>query len=96
MKKIKVIPFIISILFPLVCTAFIVAYSYGAIGNYTTNQNKYDNYVVGDYFDEDGSVFDEVKKGIQLSSNKYKLIDTNVSANDFKVLFYGQTAIENV
>ena len=96
MKKIKVIPFIISILFPLVCTAFIVAYSYGAIGNYTTNQNKYDNYVVGDYFDEDGSVFDEVKKGIQLSSNKYKLIDTNVSANDFKVLFYGQTAIETV
>ena len=63
MKKIKVIPFIISILFPLVCTAFIVAYSYGAIGNYTTNQNKYDNYVVSDYFDEDGSVFDEVKKG---------------------------------
>ena len=41
MKKIKVIPFIISILFPLVCTAFIVAYSYGAIGNYPTNQNKY-------------------------------------------------------
>ena len=52
MKKIKVIPFIISILFPLVCTAFIVCYSYGAIGNYPTNQNKYNNYVVSEYFDE--------------------------------------------
>ena len=96
MKKIKVIPFIISILFPLVCTAFIVAYSYGAIGNYTTNQNKYDNYVVSDYFDEDGSVFDEVRKGIQLSSNKFTLIDTNVSVDDFKVVLYGHTGIETV
>ena len=96
MKKIKVIPFIISILFPLVCTAFIVAYSYGAIGNYPTNQNKYNNYVVSDYFDEDGSVTDEVRKGIQLSSNKFKLIDTQVSVDDFKVVLYGHTGLSTV
>ena len=96
MKKIKVIPFIISILFPLVCTAFIVCYSYGAIGNYPTNQNKYNNYLASDYFDEDGQVTDEVRKGIQLNSNKFKLIDTSVSVADFKTVLYGHTALQTI
>jgi len=95
MKKIKIIPFIISVLFPLVITAFVVCYSYGVNDVYTTNKLNYENEVYYKYYDEDNSAEGEIEKNIKFISNKYKEINpvlTNSKyQNDFKTKFYAYT-----
>ena len=83
MRKIKIIPFIISILFPLVCTAFIVCYSYGVNDTYTTNKVRFDNYVLEDYYDEYGQAKDEIVKAVQMDSNKFQIV-TSISESHLK------------
>lgn len=82
MKKIKIIPFIIAVLFPLVCTTFIVCYSYGVNDIYTTNKNKYEIYTQNKYFDDKGDATDEIEKGVKLDAYKYQASPGNVKIND--------------
>lgn len=82
MKKIKIIPFIIAVLFPLVCTTFIVCYSYGVNDIYTTNKNKYEIYTQNKYFDDKGDATDEVEKGVKLDAYKYQASPGNLKIND--------------
>ena len=76
MKKIKIIPFIISILFPLVCTTFIVCYSYGVNDTYTTNKTKYENYVLENYYDDNGQAKEEIKKAVQMDSHNFQVVSS--------------------
>ncbi len=104
MKKIKLIPFIIAVLFPLVCTAFIVCYSYGVNDIYTANKNKYEIYTQNKYFDDKGDANAEIEKGVKLDSYKYQVSPGNVkidgsafSGNEYKLdelttSLYGYTA----
>lgn len=85
MKKIKIIPFIIAVLFPLVCTAFIVCYSYGVNDIYTTNKNKYEIYTQEKYFDDKGDATTEIEKGVKLDSYKYQVNPGNVKINNSAV-----------
>lgn len=77
MKKIKIIPFIISILFPLVCTTFIVCYSYGVNDTYTKNKDRYEVHVQEEYYSEDGQASEEVKKAVTMDSKKFQLVSLN-------------------
>ncbi len=77
MKKIKLIPFIISILFPLACTTFIVCYSYGVNDTYTKNKDRYEVHVQNEYYDKNGQASDEIKKAVTMDSNKYQLVSLN-------------------
>lgn len=103
MKKIKVIPFIISILFPLVCTAFIVCYSYGVNDIYTNNKDKYEVYFQNKYYNDKGEAEDEIGKAVKLDSYKYQASPANVKfyddsvqsgvyhSDDLSALLYGYT-----
>ena len=77
MKKIKIIPFIISILFPLACTTFIVCYSYGVNDTYTKNKDRYEVHVQDKYYDEDGQASTEIEKAVKMDSSKYQLVSLN-------------------
>lgn len=83
MKKIKLIPFIISILFPLACTTFIVCYSYGVNDTYTKNKDRYEVHVQQNYYDENGQASDEIKKAVTMDSNKYQLVSLNNLEENF-------------
>lgn len=90
MRKVKIIPFIIAVLFPLVCTAFIVCYSYGVNDIYTANKNKYEIYTQNKYFDDKGDANKEIEKAVKLDSYKYQVNPGNVKStisqvgNEFK------------
>lgn len=84
MKKIKIIPFIISLLFPLVCTSFVVCYSYGVNDIYTNNKEKYEVYFQNKYFDDKGAAIDELTKAVKLDSYKYQISPNNVNFFDGK------------
>lgn len=103
MKKVKIIPFIIAVLFPLVCTAFIVCYSYGVNDIYTANKNKYEIYTQNKYFDDKGDANDEIEKAVKLDSYKYQVNPGNVNSsiglvgkefknNDLATSLYAYTA----
>lgn len=90
MRKVKIIPFIIAVLFPLVCTAFIVCYSYGVNDIYTANKSKYEIYTQNKYFDDKGDANKEIEKAVKLDSYKYQVNPGNVKStisqvgNEFK------------
>ena len=96
MRKIKIVPFIISVLFPLVCTAFVVCYSYGVNDIYTVNKQRYEAHVENEYYNENGNAVEEIEKGIKYDSDKYNQFETTVNAtyfeNEFKTVLYGLTS----
>ncbi len=78
MKIKKLVIILISIIVPLVITVLVGLYSYGAIGDWTNNQEDFVDYV----FDEAKTSKDKVDLYVKFNSGSYKVNTTTVEIFD--------------
>lgn len=78
MKPTKFISFLIAILFPLVVTTFIAFYSYGSIGEWDKNREKFINH----YFSNKNETTVQIENSIKFSASLYQKNISNLSYED--------------
>lgn len=78
MRVRKIIILLISILFPLIVTTFIAFYSYGAVGGWVRNENRFYEH----YFNNRYSTEEQIERSVRFSSAKYQKNVTNVTFRD--------------
>lgn len=78
MRVTKIIILIISILFPLIVTTFIAFYSYGAVGGWEKNQDRFIEY----YFNSKYSTEEQIERSVRFSAAKFQKNVNNVTFRD--------------
>lgn len=68
----------ISIVVPLIITVLIAMYSYGAIGDWTKNQEKFIDYV----FDQKATSAERIEEYVKFNSGSYNKLTTNIELFD--------------
>lgn len=78
MKVSKIITLLISILFPLIVTAFIAFYAYGSVGGWSKNKDRFTEH----YFNSKYTTEEQIERAVKFSSSRYQKNISNISFRD--------------